>query len=248
MTVRIIALHAEIQRNFWKIPRGPIFWGSVPANTSKLLAKAVPAFAPYLVRGLLSTCKYRNVHGDASEWLDHDKPFVGICWHKNILFALDFFRRRKRIVVMVSRSKDGDLVAKSLERMGYRTVRGSSSAGGREALAELTDLVRQGWGAAMIADGPRGPAKQSKIGPVLAARGSGAPILCWGVHASPSIQLRNWDQTVIPKPYATINLSYGEPIYVPDHASREVCEEIRAQLDGKMAELEAICRRSSATS
>ena len=83
---------------------------------------------------------------------------------------------------------------------------------------------------------------------VLAARNSGAPLLLWAVDASPSISLRNWDQTVIPKPYATINLSYGGPIYVPAHASREVCEEIRAKVDVQMAELQAISRRFSATS
>jgi len=195
----------------------------------------------------MSTCRYRTVQGDVREFLDHDKPFIGVVWHKDILFALDFFRRRKKIVVMVSRSKDGELVARALERMGYRTVRGSSSAGGREALTELTDLLRQGWGSAIIADGPRGPARQAKIGCVLASRNSGVPMLLWGVHATPSITLRNWDQTLIPKPFAKIYLSYGGPIYVPAHASGEVCEEIRAQVDVKMAELEAICR-SSATS
>jgi lysophospholipid acyltransferase (LPLAT)-like uncharacterized protein len=195
----------------------------------------------------MATCRYKNVHGDVTEYLDHDKPFIGVVWHKDILFALDFFRRRKKIVVMVSRSKDGEIVARALERMGYRTVRGSSSAGGREALSELTDLLRQGWGAAIIADGPRGPARQAKIGCVLASRNSGVPILMWGVHASPSFNLKNWDQTMIPKPFAKIYLSYGGPIHVPAHATREVCEEIRAQVDVKMAELEAICR-SSATS
>ncbi len=221
--------------------------GTVALNSSIFLKQAVPALAPYLVRGLLSTCRYRTVHGDVGEFLWKDKPFIGVVWHKDILFALDFFRRRKKIVVMVSRSRDGELIARALERMGFKTVRGSSSAGGREALAELTDLVRQGWGAAIIADGPRGPARKSKIGPVLAARNSGAPILLWGVHAAPSITLRNWDQTVIPKPYATIRLSYGGPIYVPAHASRETCEGIRERVDAQMAELEAISR-SSATS
>ena len=216
-------------------------------NSSTLLKQAVPALAPYLVRGLLSTCKYRRVHGDVEEFLWKDKPFIGITWHQNILFALDFFRRRKKIVVMVSRSRDGDMIARALERMGFKTVRGSSSAGGREALAELTELVRQGWAAAIIADGPRGPARQSKIGPVLAARNSGAPILLWSIDATPCIRLRNWDRTVIPKPYATIRLSYAEPIYVPAHATRETCEEIREKIDVQMAELQAISR-SSATS
>jgi len=193
----------------------------------------------------MSTCRYKTVLGDVREFLEHDKPFIGVVWHKDLLFALDFFRRRKKIVVMVSRSKDGELVAKALQRMGYRTVRGSSSAGGREALGELSALVRDGWGAAIIADGPRGPARQAKIGCVLAARNSGAPLLLWGVHATPNITLRNWDQTLIPKPFATIFLSYGGPIYVPAHATREVCETIRGEVDLKMADLEAICRSSA---
>lgn len=214
----------------------------MPSTTSRLLGQAVPALAPHLVRGLMSTCRYRTVHGDVREFLEHDKPFIGVVWHKDLLFALDFFRRRKKIVVMVSRSKDGELVARALERMGYKTVRGSSSAGGREALTELTDLLRQGWGSAIIADGPRGPARVSKIGPVLAARNSGVPMLLWGVHAKPAIILKNWDQTMIPKPFATVYLSYGGPIYVPAHAPRETCEEIRAKVDVEMASLEAICR------
>jgi len=195
----------------------------------------------------MSTCRYRDVHGDVSEFLEQDKPFIGVVWHKDLLFALDFFRRRKKIVVMVSRSKDGEIVARVLHRMGYRTVRGSSSAGGREALAEFSELLRQGWGAAIIADGPRGPARQAKIGCVLAARASGAPMLLWGVHANPSITLRNWDQTMIPKPFATVHLSYGGPIYVPSHATRETCEEIREKVDVEMARLEAICRSSAAS-
>lgn len=220
----------------------------MPSTTSKLLAKAVPALAPHLVRGLMSTCRYKTVRGDVREYLEGDQPFIGVVWHKDLLFALDFFRRRKKIVVMVSRSKDGELVASALHRMGYRTVRGSSSAGGREALAELSGLVREGWGSAIIADGPRGPARQAKIGCVLAARASGAPLLLWGVHAAPSLTLRNWDQTLIPKPFATIYLSYGGPIYVPAHASTEVCEKIRSDVDVQMAELEAICRSSAASS
>src|SRR5205814_4206297 len=112
----------------------------------KILASAVPAVAPHVVRGLMSTCSYRVIGRDIKEkYVDADGPFIGVLWHKDFLFALDFFRRRK-IVVMVSRSKDGELVARALHRLGYRTVRGSSSAGGREALSELTDLVRSGWG------------------------------------------------------------------------------------------------------
>lgn len=209
----------------------------------ELMASAVPAVAPHVVRGLMSTCTTR-ILGSAikDKYIDGDGGFVGVVWHKDFLFALDFFRRRK-IVVMVSRSKDGELVARSLHRLGYKTVRGSSSAGGREALSELTDLVRAGWGSAIIADGPRGPARQAKIGCVLAGRNSGAPLIPWGCHAAPNITLKNWDRTMIPKPFAKITVAFGDPIYIPNEADKEECLRIRDVVDKRMAELEAECVR-----
>jgi lysophospholipid acyltransferase (LPLAT)-like uncharacterized protein len=207
-----------------------------------LLASVVPAVAPHVVRGLMSTCSVRVLGGDVKErYIDGKDGFIGVVWHKDFLFALDFFRRRK-IVVMVSRSKDGELVARALHRLGYRTVRGSSSAGGREALAELTDLVRAGWGSAIIADGPRGPARQAKIGCVLAGRNSGAPVIPWGCHAEPNVTARNWDGTMIPKPFARITVAFGTPLYVPAGATRAECEALRDEVDRRMAELETRCK------
>jgi lysophospholipid acyltransferase (LPLAT)-like uncharacterized protein len=211
----------------------------------ELMAAAVPAVAPHVVRGLMSTCTTRILGSAIKEkYIDGDGGFIGVVWHKDFLFALDFFRRRK-IVVMVSRSKDGELVARSLHRLGYKTVRGSSSAGGREALSELTDLVRAGWGSAIIADGPRGPARQAKIGCVLAGRNSGAPLIPWGCHAAPNITLKNWDRTMIPKPFAKITVAFGDPIYIPHEADKEECIRIRDGVDRTMAELEAECVRST---
>lgn len=212
------------------------------SSTFELLSAAVPAIAPHVVRGLMSTCTTRVLGRKVKEkFIDGRIGFVGVVWHKNFLFALDFFRRQK-IVVMVSRSKDGELVARALHRLGYRTVRGSSSRGGPEALAELTDLVRSGWGSAIVADGPRGPARQAKIGCILACRNSGAPLIPWACHAEPNITARNWDGTMIPKPFARITVAFGEPLYVPAGADREECEAARNRVDVRMAELEARCR------
>lgn len=212
------------------------------SSSFELLAAAVPAVAPHVVRGLMSTCRTTVLGRDVKEkYVDGTGGFVGVVWHKDFLFALDFFRRRK-IVVMVSQSKDGELVARALHRLGYRTVRGSSSRGGREALADLTDLVRNGWGSAIIADGPRGPARQAKVGCVLAGRNSGAPLIPWGCHAEPNITARNWDRTMIPKPFARITVAFGAPIYVPAGADRAQCESLRDLVDLRMSELEASCR------
>jgi len=65
------------------------------------------------------------------------------------------------------------------------------------------------------------------------------PVCC---HAEPNITAKNWDGTLIPKPFARITVSFGEPIYVPAGADREKCEEMREIVDRRMAEEEAKCR------
>jgi hypothetical protein len=213
-----------------------------------VLLRAVPALVPPAVRALYATCSVRILNRPVfEEYILADRPFVGVLWHKDFLLALDYFRGR-HIVVMVSRSKDGELVARTLHRLGYRTVRGSSSAGGKEALGELTDLVRAGWGSAIIADGPRGPARTAKIGCVVAARDSGKPLILVGCDVTPCWRLRNWDQTIIPRPFGRISLAFGDPVRVPPQATREECERIRQSVDARMAELEATCRHSLAAS
>ena len=217
----------------------------MPLPGFDLLVRAVPALAPPALRALLSSCRLtvRN-RRIWDEVIRPGRPFIGVVWHKDFLFVLDYFRR-KRIVVMVSRSTDGELVARTLHRLGYRTVRGSSSAGGREALLELTRMIRDGWGSAIIADGPRGPARRCKMGPVIASKESGVPIIPFGCHASPAWRLRNWDETAIPKPFSRIAIAFGEPRVVPADASREECETLRAEVDSRMAELEATCRKDA---
>jgi lysophospholipid acyltransferase (LPLAT)-like uncharacterized protein len=209
-----------------------------------LLLRAVPAIAPPVVRALLSTCSVRAHNRRVwDEIIAPEKAFIGVVWHKDFLFVLDYFRR-KRIVVMVSRSKDGELVARTLHRMGYRTVRGSSSVGGSGALLEFTRLIREGWGSAIIADGPRGPARESKLGPVIASKESGVPMIPFGCHARHAWRMRNWDGTVIPKPFTRIAVAFGDPVVVPAGASREECERMRVEVDRRMGELESTCRRS----
>ena len=214
-------------------------------KASKLLLDVVPALAPPLVRALFShtSMRYLNPH-ILEDWVYPGKPYIGVVWHQDFLLALNFFRGRK-IAVMVSRSKDGEIVSRVLRRIGFPVIRGSSSSGGREALLEFERTLKGGTPACVIADGPRGPARKAKIGCVAAARETGAPILTLGVSITPCLRARNWDRTVIPHPFASIVLAFGEPIWVPKDASREDCERIREKVDERMAELEATCRRAS---
>src|SRR2546421_7471186 len=60
-------------------------------------------------------------------------------WHDRIFLTLYFWRRR-RIVVMTSRSFDGEYIARFIQRFGCGAVRGSSTRGGAVALVEMARL------------------------------------------------------------------------------------------------------------
>jgi lysophospholipid acyltransferase (LPLAT)-like uncharacterized protein len=211
-------------------------------RTFQILAQALPLAVPPLLRGVIASGSLRILNRRIQEEvIDAGKPFIGVVWHKDFLYVLDHFRRRK-IVVMVSRSKDGELVARVLHRLGYRTARGSSSAGGGGALLDVIRRLQDGWGAAIIADGPKGPARRAKMGCIAAARDSGAPILTFGCHMEPAIRLRNWDRTVVPLPGSRIVVAYGEPLHVPRNADAEACEGYREEVDRRMEALEDACR------
>jgi lysophospholipid acyltransferase (LPLAT)-like uncharacterized protein len=231
-----------------KSGRGGYLQAIVSARGFDVLVQAVPAIAPPVLRALLSTCSLR-IHNRKiwEQFVIPQRAYIGLVWHQNFLFVVDCFRHQK-IVAMVSRSKDGEIVSRTMHRLGYRTARGSSSAGGGGALLEVTKLLREGWTAAMVADGPRGPARSSKLGPVIASKESGVPMIPVTVHAAPAWYLRNWDRTMIPKPFSRIVLGFGEPMTVPADATREECERWRETVDARMAELEATCRPPSGVS
>jgi hypothetical protein len=96
----------------------------------------------------------------------------------------------------------------------------------------------------MVPDGPRGPARVAKPGCVLAARDAGVPIVPLGCALRPAVRLDNWDQSVIPLPFAALVLGYGDPIDVPRDASREECEAIRARLELEMCRVERACKEA----
>ncbi len=196
----------------------------------------IPALVPLLLRLLARTWSFRVLNRRVLEELvDPGRPALIATWHQMILPGVAYFRDRGGLI-MVSRSRDGELIARVNLRMGFRNVRGSSSRGGSEALLELIDAVQRGGQAALMVDGPRGPAREPKAGIVVAASRTGAPIIPLGCRARPGWLARNWDRTLVPLPFATIVLSCGEPFHVPPGAGAEEVERYRVKLrDGLLA-------------
>jgi len=133
-------------------------------------------------------------------------------WHGRILLPI-LEHRGEGIVPMISLSRDGEMIARTVEKLGYGTVRGSSSRGGREALQAMAAQLREpGTVCAIMPDGPRGPRHVLKPGVVQLARESGAVILPMSWGAAKPIRFSSWDRFQLWRPFSRAVVVYGEPI------------------------------------
>lgn len=207
--------------------------------TSKFAKKNIYPFAVYIFIRILNLTYRFHYHN--TEVLDKfggnlkGRGFLFACWHRNIVGAI-IGHIGARHVVLVSPSADGGLISKTLQFLGHKVVRGSSSRGGKQALAKMVKLVKDGWPSSITVDGPRGPARICKNGIIVLASRSGKPIVPVIVKARKSyIFEKSWDRFVLPIPFSSIDIYYGDPIYVESEISDEVLKkyslEVKSQLD-----------------
>ncbi len=161
-------------------------------------------------------------------------------WHGRILLPI-LEHRQQGIIPMISLSRDGEMIARTVEKLGYGTVRGSSSRGGREAMLAMAAQLRQpGTVCAIMPDGPRGPRHELKPGVVLIARESGALIIPMSWGCPRPIRFNSWDRFQLWRPFGRAVVLYGEPIVCPLEGDvDEQCAIVRAALLRLDAEADA---------
>ena len=160
-------------------------------------------------------------------------PGVYSFWHECI-FSATYIHRNRAISVMTSRSFDGEYIARIIESLGFRAVRGSSSRGGVGALLGMHQAVEEGRIAAFTIDGPRGPRHVAKPGPVLLARNTGVPLICFHVAHASAWTLNTWDSMRIPKPFSRAHVIYSRIIAVPRDADDSTMEQIHAEMQATL--------------
>jgi lysophospholipid acyltransferase (LPLAT)-like uncharacterized protein len=168
----------------------------------------------------------------------YEKPVIYCFWHRAV-FACAWFWRKTGIAVMVSRSFDGEYIARTIEKLGFVAVRGSSSRGGAKALLGLRSQLEQGWSVAFTIDGPRGPKSVAKPGPVLLSRASALPMAAFYVALSDRWVLNTWDALMIPKPFSKALVRFSAKLQVPADADKAQMAQFHRQLQ---AALERVTR------
>lgn len=151
-------------------------------------------------------------------------------WHQCVL-PCTFYYRRTHATIIVSRSFDGELIARILHLFGYRTVRGSSSSGGRGGLLGLRQALQHGGPAIFTADGPRGPIYRTKMGPIKLAHLTGARIGAFHLEPERAWTMHSWDRFLVPKPFTRIVASWARWTCVPPDLPMSRFEEKREELN-----------------
>jgi lysophospholipid acyltransferase (LPLAT)-like uncharacterized protein len=206
--------------------------------------KGAPQLVDRLAWALTSTWTYHifgSDHVRAACRASATGHVMFVLWHQDLLQLTGCIRGGgMHLAALVSRSGDGALIAVHLERRGVRTIRGSSHRGAAAAAKELLVAAQDGFHPAIAIDGPKGPARQTRAGPLEIARLAGMPIVPLAARATHDIRLPTWDRLRIPLPRAHVAMLMGEPIYPPTSApAAPVLEQRRRQLAITLNELAA---------
>ncbi len=209
-------------------------WMSDRDHRPGLLERWLLALIPPLLRLHALSLRYRVEGLEAvHELLAAGKPVLLASWHGRVLL-LPFHLRGLLQTLMISRSRDGERIATICERIGYSTVRGSSSLAGARALREIVRLLKDNHVVGHAADGPRGPAGEIKPGLVLIAQRSGAAIVPIYATAAHRWEAPSWDRMQIAYPFSRVLVRYGPAVEVSPELDTEATEQLRLELEQQM--------------
>jgi lysophospholipid acyltransferase (LPLAT)-like uncharacterized protein len=189
-----------------------------------------------LLKALFATLRFDVT--DRCNVLDHlpERPLLWAFWHNRLLimthvFAHYFAPKGRLGATLISQSKDGEIIAAIVEKFGIRPIRGSSSRGGARSLVEMKRAIDDGYIMAITPDGPRGPRYQLSPGVVKLAQITGGFILPIHVTYSSYWRLKSWDGFMIPKPFATVHLTFDVLHQIPPTADETEFEYQRVRLE-----------------
>jgi len=182
--------------------------------------------AAKLVAGYLRTlrvqvvCERPEVHPTVAT-----RGCIYCSWHENILLS-SYIVGCNDVRALVSSSRDGEYLARIMEAMGYRTIRGSSKRG---AIRAVRQMVREGGstGIAITPDGPRGPRREFQQGAVYFASRTGLRLVPSGFAYDRPWRASSWDRFAVPRPFTRAVVYGAEPIEVPADANLETLAQYR---------------------
>lgn len=191
----------------------------------RLLLSIAPWFGAKLIR-LISMTQRSEILGEGpirDLWNSGQRVILST-WHDQLLMMVTVYHGAGS-KILISQSRDGELIARTVGYFGQGTVRGSSSRGGRGAFRELLRFAEEEVDLAVTPDGPKGPRHQLKDGVLQLARFSGRPVVPLSYVCNRGHRFASWDRFLLPYPFARGIFCYGDPVYLSRQDSLDVCRE-----------------------
>ena len=194
--------------------------------------KISPRVASLLINPLYrlwcGTLRYTESGRERVDAMNKARELMVFCMWHNEIFAPMYIRRDLRIVSIVSRSKDGEYLARLLNVLGIRTARGSSSRGGAAAMRDAArQMQAEQFNACVTIDGPRGPRHEPKNGVIFLAHHAGATLVPMRTFMKKAKFFNSWDRFQLPLPFSRVHVAFGEPYTIP--ADAELTDEFLQQ-------------------
>jgi lysophospholipid acyltransferase (LPLAT)-like uncharacterized protein len=168
------------------------------------------------------------------------RNFIGSLWHNRLLvfpFVLKWFTPNRHGAALISASRDGDLLTDAIHRFGFDVVRGSSSRLGASALLQLSEVLAQRGDVVITPDGPRGPVYELGPGVIFLAQKTNALVLPMNLEYSSCWRFKSWDGFILPRPFSTVRVIFGEPHQVAATNTADEFEAERRRLQEAMMAL-----------
>lgn len=199
--------------------------------------RAVAALAAYIIKGIALSVRWQE-EGEAGvrALIEAGQPFLLAFWHgRGVMVAQAYWRvGGRRIKILISEHRDGELIAATMAHWGYGAVRGSTKRGAVKGARGMLRAARAGYDLAISPDGPRGPREILQEGVIELARMSGLPIVPVTYSARWAKRFASWDGFLLPLPGARVVVLWGEPVRIPRDADTDTLIASQRALEATM--------------
>ena len=185
-------------------------------------------------RALLASWTMRDeYHPEARALLNGPKPVIIAVYHGRMGALLDI-KKKERTSVLVSNSRDGEMVARALLGLKFKVSRGSPKHGALQAAKSMLAALHSGLDVVVTVDGPGGPAWEVKPAVIRLAQTSGTPIVPLVMDAAWKIHMNSWDSFMYPHLFSRVFTIYGAPLEIAKGRDETAGEEYRVELQKRM--------------
>lgn len=199
-----------------------------------------------VIRALGATWRIRSLDEEHLVAARRRSPqLIFAFWHGRLL-PLSYLYRGSGARILASRHEDGELLGRTVRRLGFGHVRGSSTRGGSRAILELVEELRAGHDLGLTVDGPRGPRHVVKPGVVQIAKITGSAIIPITTASRRHRTFASWDAFELPYPWTRVVVRYGPAVIVPADADRDTMEAKRLELERALAAITSEADRDAA--